>query len=250
MAFSTINPQQYKVMKNTLIITTDNDDLVSSVDDGTNTLFINDTEIPSNQWVGTGNYTTTVEGHNITIAKIASLTGNIMIERVSSFSYRLVTVKEKYPVYQDASGNVTVSGNITDGSGNILSNKVNKFTIIGNWNGSASLPSATVPSATSVTTEIGKFTLPQGIYLVIIFLQWSTNANGRRYINFAKTSGASEGNTRWQSDSVATTPAGVCTQRMIFTLNNTEASDWYLNALQNSGSSLTALIRYNFVKIG
>lgn len=112
MVFSILNPHQYKVMKNTLIITTDNDDLVSSVDDGTNTLFINDTEIPSNQWVGSGNYTTTVEGHNVTIAKIASLTGNVMIEKVSNFSYKLVSVIKMIPIYQDEEGNVYIEGNL------------------------------------------------------------------------------------------------------------------------------------------
>lgn len=238
-------------MKNTLIITTDNDDLVSSVDDGTNTLFINDTEIPSNQWVGSGNYTTTVEGHSITIAKIASLNGNVMIEKVSSFSYRLVTVSEKYPVYQDASGNVTVSGNITDGSGNVLSNKADKFTVIGDWNGET-LTDISIPSS-SATTAINSdnpIKLTPGIYLVIIYVQWSANANGRRYINLATTKGAASGEYRWLTDSQQATSAGIVSNRIIATLNVESNVDLYVNALQNSGSNLTAITRYGMVKIG
>ena len=100
-------------MKNTLIITTDNDALVSSIDDGTNTLFINDTEIPSSDWVGTGNYTTTVEGHSITIAKIPDLAGNIMIQKVSDYNYKLVSKTNLIPVYQDDQGNVNITGDLT-----------------------------------------------------------------------------------------------------------------------------------------
>lgn len=114
-------------MKNTLIITSNNDDLVSSINDGTNRLFINDVEIPSNNWVGTGNYTTTVEGHNITIAKISALTGNIMIQKVSDYSYELVNVVKLIPVYQDENGNVIVAGDLTVDGGDINLNKNNTY---------------------------------------------------------------------------------------------------------------------------
>ena len=240
-------------MKNTLMITTDNDDLVSSVDDGTNTLFINDTEIPSTDWVGTGNYTTTVEGHSITIAKIASLTGNVMIEKVSSFSYRLVAVSEKYPVYQDAEGNVTVSGNVTDGTGNVLSNKQNVITNIGNWNGSDGISDKSISSSASTTTALNPddpIKLSPGKYIVMVFVQWAANATGRRYINISDTVGATTGLYRWLSDSQQATAQGIVTNRIIATLNITSNTDLYINALQNSGSSLNTITRYNFVKIG
>ena len=76
-------------MKNVLIISTTEEELLSNVDDGTNRLFINGSEIPSTDWVGTGNYTATVEGHAITIKKIESLTGNISMARVGDYSYEL-----------------------------------------------------------------------------------------------------------------------------------------------------------------
>ena len=182
-------------MKNTLIITTDNDDLVSSVDDGTNTLFINDTEIPSNQWVGSGNYTTTVEGHSITIAKIASLNGNVMIEKVSSFGYRLVTVSEKYPVYQDANGNVTIAGNLTSKDikvnklsstgGGILTNDVTgyEYPLIGDngtnlWIGARQAASRHHSGNTAISTGHNGNSGNETIYIVV---PNDTNDNATMY---------------------------------------------------------------------
>lgn len=74
-------------MKNILIISTTEETLLSNVNDGTNRLFINGTEIPSSEWVGTGNYTATVEGHAITIKKADSTSGNISLAKVGSYSY-------------------------------------------------------------------------------------------------------------------------------------------------------------------
>ena len=76
-------------MKNVLIISTTEETLLSNIDDGTNRLFINGTEIPSSQWVGTGNYTATVEGHAITIKKTDDLTGNISLARLADYSYEM-----------------------------------------------------------------------------------------------------------------------------------------------------------------
>lgn len=76
-------------MKNTLKISAVGEDLISSMDDDTNRLFINDAEIPSSSWTGTGSYTATVEGHEITILKVEDTDGNIGIKRTSEFNYQL-----------------------------------------------------------------------------------------------------------------------------------------------------------------
>ena len=68
-------------MKNIIIITEDGEQLISSTDDGTNQLIINDTVIPSADWVGTGTYTATIQGHAITITKAPVSTGNIQPNR-------------------------------------------------------------------------------------------------------------------------------------------------------------------------
>ena len=154
----------------------------------------------------------------------------------------------------NASGDITAGGDVTDGTGNVLSNKADKFTIIGHWNGSDAIQDKIIPSGTITPMDDdmggGSFALGPGIYLCIIFASWTANASGRRYINMAKTTGASSGETRWMADSVSAAPSGVTTQRMVFTLSTSTTDTWHINALQNSGGNLTATIRYNIVKIG
>lgn len=79
-------------MKNLLVITSDGEQLVSSTHDTTNRLVINDTEINSNLWVGSGDYTDTVEGHAITISKVEDLDGNIILVKNSDYDYSLLKI--------------------------------------------------------------------------------------------------------------------------------------------------------------
>lgn len=92
--------------------------LLSNIDDGSNRIFINDVEIPSSSWVGTGNYTQTISGTTITIAKVADLDGNVMLQLVSANTYRLVKyVKAEYlTTTGDTKDNVTTfqSSDTTD----------------------------------------------------------------------------------------------------------------------------------------
>lgn len=91
-------------MKNIIDINANGEVLVSSVNDGTNTLYINGTEINSSQWIGSGSYTATVEGHAITIAKAPDLSGNIQLIRISEYNYRLIKLRSfnnVLDVYQD-----------------------------------------------------------------------------------------------------------------------------------------------------
>lgn len=64
--------------------------LLANVDDGSNRIFINDEEIASSNWVGSGSYTQVIEGTTISIAKIADLSGNIMMQKQSENNYALV----------------------------------------------------------------------------------------------------------------------------------------------------------------
>ena len=77
-------------MKNILEHTGHEQILLSNVDDGTNTLFINGSEIPSSQWVGSGNYSQVIDGVTITIAKIDNLSGDIMLRHDSGTHYVFV----------------------------------------------------------------------------------------------------------------------------------------------------------------
>ncbi len=77
-------------MKNVLIHNGTAQQLLSNIDDGSNTIFINGTEIPSSSWVGTGYYTQVIGGTTISIAKIESLSGNIMLQQTAVNTYQLV----------------------------------------------------------------------------------------------------------------------------------------------------------------
>ncbi len=76
-------------MKNILLIDLDGENLISSVNDGSNRLFINSEEIPSQDWVGEGNYITTVRGHPLTIKKTEDLDGNIIAIKITAYNYEL-----------------------------------------------------------------------------------------------------------------------------------------------------------------
>lgn len=94
-------------MKNVLTYRNETIMLLANVDDGTNRLFINDEEIPSSQWVGTGNYTKTIDGVTISITKIANLSGNIVLKKVTDTSFRLV--KKAEALQQSYIGMITTS---------------------------------------------------------------------------------------------------------------------------------------------
>lgn len=94
-------------MKNVLTYKNETIMLLANVDDGTNRLFINDEEIPSSQWVGTGNYTKTIDGVTISITKIANLSGNIVLKKVTDTSFRLI--KKAEALQQSYIGMITTS---------------------------------------------------------------------------------------------------------------------------------------------
>ena len=101
-------------MKNIILITEDGEQLIASTDDGTNQLIINDTVIPSADWVGTGTYTATIQGHNISIAKSPDLNGIIQIIRLSPYNYALKKAKQPWQPEQTT---VTVDvGSTTTGA--------------------------------------------------------------------------------------------------------------------------------------
>ena len=77
-------------MKNTLNYSAGAQTLLANVNDSTNRIIINGTEIPSTDWTGTGTYTYSVEGATISIERIADDSGNIMLQKVSTDHYKLV----------------------------------------------------------------------------------------------------------------------------------------------------------------
>jgi len=91
-------------MKNVLFIENQEVTLLSNVDDGTNRLFINGTEIPYSYWVGTGTYT--YDSIVIDKTKSTTLDGNLALKEVSegeyaftnSVPFKALTFDDIYPV--------------------------------------------------------------------------------------------------------------------------------------------------------
>lgn len=89
-------------MKNTLVISNEGEQLLSSINDGSNRLFINGTEIDSSEWVGNGNYTKIIEGHTVTIQKVDKLEDNIILVGTSDYNYELKKISmQLYPAGKD-----------------------------------------------------------------------------------------------------------------------------------------------------
>lgn len=88
-------------MKNTLKFSTSGETLICTTDDGTNRLFINGTEISSDDWTGSGIYTITIEGHSIEIIKVEDTDGNVGIKKTGDYTYQLFKYKEKHELTFD-----------------------------------------------------------------------------------------------------------------------------------------------------
>lgn len=107
-------------MKNTLII---NDNgvlqMASSIDDGTNALIVNGTTIPTSDWIGTGDYTFTINSVTYTIAKAPNSTGNYQLIKDDDTEFHFARAYSKrdelinliYPV-----GSIYMSVNAVDPS--------------------------------------------------------------------------------------------------------------------------------------
>lgn len=106
-------------MKNTLTYSQGIQSLLANMNDGTNRILINGVEIPSSDWTGTGTFAYSVEGATISIQRIADTSGNIMLQKVATDSYRLVRKEESswQTTTGDTKDNVTTftSSDVADG---------------------------------------------------------------------------------------------------------------------------------------
>lgn len=93
-------------------------------------------------------------------------------------------------------------------------------------------------------TNCGTITLPSGVWLLNVTVSFSTNATGYRALSVASTSasaGSAIQTARVAAVSGTTTTACIC---MLF-----KGGTLYVNAVQNSGATLTVSPRYTAVKL-
>lgn len=85
--------------------------LLTNINNGTNTLVINNSIVPESSWVGTGYYTV----GNIRIAKISANSGNIHLIKVNDLNYKLVVKTNTSVIWaKNVSYDNTVSGSTED----------------------------------------------------------------------------------------------------------------------------------------
>ena len=94
-------------------------------------------------------------------------------------------------------------------------------------------------------TNLGSFTLPAGLWIVNIATNFSSNATGYRLLSLA-TSATSAGTI----NRTIRLPAVNGNSTAINLTAFCEGGTYYLNAVQNSGSSLTVSARYTALRLG
>lgn len=196
-------------MKNILTISAAGQELLYSAEDGTNRLFINGTEIASSSWVGTGTYTTTVEGHTVTITKASSLTGNLMLAETGSYAYEFRSFTETQPVtgvkgnsesaYRTGNVNLTAANiGAVDKTGDTMSGSLavgDKRTI---WDAN----SGTYISPNGFISARGSDTSTPGLYVTAYDSETTTYDAGFVY---------SSANGRWQANKQIYAPSFITT---------------------------------------
>lgn len=105
-----------------------------------------------------------------------------------------------------------------------------------------------VTSRTSPFTDIASFTLDKGTWLVIATVNFAANASGYRHVIISDTSSVSGANytTTWLG---APAPSDVTRIQVTTILRSSVTTTYYVEAKQNSGSSLNTSARVMYIKL-
>ena len=142
----------------------------------------------------------------------------------------------------------TLGGDITTMQSDIdaLENKTQVLDNIGATISTAP-PDKSVSSGTS-WVNLGSFNLQAGTWVVVCFSTWTTNADGYRGICISATSGGDQ--ISLIATDIRPAVSGNRTPiRIVTLLTPTSDTTYYLNGMQNSGSTLTAYPRIMAVRI-
>lgn len=110
----------------------------------------------------------------------------------------------------------------------------------------ASLPDVNLASSATGWKAIASFTLPDGVWLVYLTCVFASNATGFRIATIAEASAVA--GTVIRTVRISATPSAVTTIAINCPLVG--GRTYYINGLQNSGSTLKVETRYTAVKIG
>lgn len=105
-----------------------------------------------------------------------------------------------------------------------------------------------VTSRTSPFTDLGSFTLSKGTWLVIATINFASNASGYRAGIISSTSGASSAN--YTSTAICgAAPSDVTRMQIVSILQPSSDTTYYVEAKQNSGSTLSCAARVMYIKL-
>lgn len=149
--------------------------------------------------------------------------------------------------------NTTYSNATTSDAGLMSAVDKTKLNELGNLqgavNGATTIEAKSVPGNSDVT-NLGSFTLPEGLWIVRVHVRWGTNGSGNRSINISTSSGG-DALSVWNTMKVPASPTSYTHVSLVTFLRPANPpTTYYVNAQQNSGSNVTATTRWGAVKIG
>lgn len=120
-------------------------------------------------------------------------------------------------------------------------------------------PKITDPTATTSNksiasgttwTEFTNFSLPAGTHIVEVVARFASNASGRRALNLSDSSGGSYYPSLFSQDNRAAVDGNYTFLHINTVIHLAAAKTLYINVAQNSGSSLSTYVSYQYTKIG
>lgn len=109
--------------------------------------------------------------------------------------------------------------------------------------GSTLADNLSVPTGTQKT--VAPITLNKGINIIVVTVSWQSNANGYRTAWLAATNDGGHANLSSHVTQAASSSGGIRQQLVIFRNVTSETETFYIRIQQNSGSALTASVRYS-----
>ena len=112
----------------------------------------------------------------------------------------------------------------------------------------AQFSAVNVTSRTSPFTDLGSFTLSKGTWLIIATINFASNSSGYRAGIISSTSGASSANYT-STVMCGAAPSDVTRMQIVSILQPSSDTTYYVEAKQNSGSTLSCAARVMYIKL-
>lgn len=155
---------------------------------------------------------------------------------------------DKLSTIEEGANKTVVDSTFSTTSTNPIQNKV-VTELFNNMNQMASYGSEVVSLTSGVGAAVKQVTLTAGTYLLLGHVQFGTNGNGVRQINFMNQAGYAGGGLGSWHVIVPAASNSATTLVTIIPVKITQTETWYLNAYQNSGSLVNANGHITVIKL-